>query len=66
MMITNTWYKYKGDWYYLNADGVMCQSQLVENSGKIYAVDADGKMIIEPVKLTPDQDGALQYPGLVK
>ena len=64
MMITNTWYKYKGDWYYLNADGVMCRSQLVENSGKIYAVDADGKMITEQVTLTPDQDGALQYPGL--
>jgi hypothetical protein len=44
----------------------MCQSQLVENSGKIYAVDADGKMITEPVKLTPDQDGVLQWPGLVK
>jgi hypothetical protein len=43
----------------------MCQSQLVENSGKIYAVDSDGKMITEPVTLKPDQDGALQYPGLL-
>ena len=66
MMITNTWYKYKQAWYYLNADGSMCKSQLVENSGKIYAVDAEGRVITEPVKLTPDQDGALQYPGLVK
>ena len=66
MMVINTWYKYNGDWYYLGPNGVMCRSQLVENSGKIYAVDADGKMITEAVKLTPDQDGALQYPGLVK
>lgn len=66
IMVTNTWYKYNSAWYYLGSDGVMCKSQLVENSGKIYAVDVDGKMITEPVKLTPDQDGALQYPGLVK
>ncbi|WP_124067375.1 peptidoglycan recognition family protein [Clostridium sp. E02] len=66
MMITNTWYKYKQAWYYLNADGSICKSQLVENSGKIYAVDAEGRVITEPVNLIPDQDGALQYPGLVK
>jgi len=41
--------------------GAMCKSQRVENSGKIYAVSADGKMITEPVTLTPDRDGALQY-----
>ncbi len=64
MMVTNTWYKYNDEWYYLGPDGAMCQSQLVENSGKIYAVDKDGKMITEPVTLTPDQDGALQWPGL--
>lgn len=64
IMVTNTWYHYNGAWYYLGPDGVMCQSQLVENSGKIYAVDKDGKMITEPVTLTPDQDGALQWPGL--
>ncbi len=64
IMVTNTWYQYKGDWYYLGPDGAMCQSQLVQNSGKIYAVDSNGKMITEPVTLMPDQDGALQYPGL--
>ena len=64
MMVTNTWYKYNGAWYYLGPEGAMCKSQLVENSGKIYAVDKDGKMITEPVMLTPDQDGALQWPGL--
>ena len=26
----------------------------------------DGHMVTEPVMLTPDQDGALQYPGLSK
>uniref|UniRef100_UPI003260FA25 hypothetical protein n=1 Tax=Clostridium sp. NkU-1 TaxID=1095009 RepID=UPI003260FA25 len=63
-MIASKWYKYNGDWYYLGADGAMCASRLVESSGKIYAVDVNGKMITEPVTLTPDQDGALQYPGL--
>lgn len=66
IMVTNTWYKYNEAWYYLGPDGTMCQSQLVENSGKIYAVDADGKMITKPVTLTPSNDGALQYPGLAK
>jgi glucan-binding YG repeat protein len=63
-MVTNTWYQYNEAWYYLGPDGAMCKSQLVENSGKIYALDTDGKMITEPVKLTPDQAGALQYSGL--
>ena len=66
IMVTNIWYQYNKAWYYLGPDGAMCQSQLVTNSGKIYAVDADGKMVTEPLTLTPDQDGALQYPGLVK
>ncbi|WP_124067522.1 CHAP domain-containing protein [Clostridium sp. E02] len=66
MRVTNTWYKYNGAWYYLGPDGSMCQSQFVENSGKIYAVDTDGKMVTEPVTLTPDQDGALQYPGMAE
>lgn len=65
MMVTNIWYKYDSAWYYLGTDGAMCTSQLVENSGKIYAVNSEGKMITEQVTLTPDQDGALQYPGLV-
>ena len=34
-------------------------------SGKWYYLDDDdGRMATEPVVLTPDQDGALQYPGL--
>jgi hypothetical protein len=60
MMVTDTWYQYKGDWYYLGSDGAMCRSQLIASSGKIYAVDKDGKMITEPVTLIPGQDGALQ------
>ena len=66
IMVVNTWYQYNSAWYYLGSDGAMCQSQLVADSGKIYAVDAAGKMVTEPVTITPDQDGALQYPGLVK
>lgn len=66
IMVTNTWYQYNGGWFYLGPDGVMCTSQLVESSGNIYAVDSDGKMTTKPVILTPDDNGALQYPGLVK
>lgn len=65
IMVTNTWYHYNNAWYYLGPDGAMYHSQLVENSGRIYAVDAGGKMITEPVTLTPDQYGALRYLGLV-
>ena len=52
LMVHDTWYQYKGDWYYLGSDGAM------------YIMDEDGKMLTEPVTLTPDQDGALQWPGL--
>jgi N-acetylmuramoyl-L-alanine amidase len=65
-MVTNTWYRYNETWYYLGPDGAMCTSQLVANSGKVYAVDKNGKMVTEPLILSPDQDGALRYPGLVK
>jgi glucan-binding YG repeat protein len=34
--------------------------------GKWYYLGEDGKMAIDPITLTPDQDGALQYPGLIK
>lgn len=34
--------------------------------GKWYIMDEDGKMLTEPVTLTPDKDGALQYPGLAE
>lgn len=64
IMVTNTWYQYNQAWYYLGPDGTMCKSQLVASSGKIYAVDSDGKMITEPMTLTPDQDGVLQSIGL--
>jgi len=66
IMVTNTWYQYNDAWYFLGPDGAMCKSQLVSDSGKIYAVDVDGKMITEPVTLAPDQDGALQYPELAQ
>ena len=65
VMVTNTWYRYKDDWYYLGADGAMVKG-LQAIDGKWYYLDQDGKMAIDPVMLTPDQDGALQYPGLAK
>lgn len=63
MMVRNMWYQYKGAWYYLGDDGAMCRGQVTVD-GKWYIMDNAGRMIVEPVVLTPDQDGALQYPGL--
>lgn len=57
-------YLHYENWYYLGADGAMCTSKLVAEFNKVYVVDSDGKMITEPVTLTPDQDGALVYKGL--
>ena len=64
-MVTNTWYQYEGYWYYLGVDGAMVKG-LKAVDGKWYYLDQDGKMATDPVVLTPDQDGALQYPGLPK
>ncbi len=63
MMVHNTWYRYKDAWYYLGGDGAMCTGQVTVD-GKWYIMDNAGRMIVEPVTLTPDQDGAMQYPGL--
>lgn len=63
MMVHDTWYRYNGDWYYLGSDGAMVKG-LQTVSGKWYYLDEDGRMATEPVVLTPDQDGALQHPGL--
>lgn len=64
IMVTNTWYKYNEAWYYLGPDGAMCKSQLVADSGKVYAVDADGKMVTGKILLSTLNDGALCYNGL--
>lgn len=63
IMVKNVWYQYNGGWYYLGADGAMLKG-LQDISGRWYYLDQNGKMATEPVTLTPDQDGALQYPGL--
>ena len=63
MMVHDTWYRYNSDWYYLGLDGAMVKG-LQTVSGKWYYLDDDGRMATEPVVLTPNQDGALQYPGL--
>lgn len=65
LMVTDTWYMYKGNWYYMGADGAMVKG-LQEVNGEWYYLDRDGKMATEPVLLTPNEDGALQYPGLAK
>jgi hypothetical protein len=63
IMVTNTWYQYNKAWYYIGPDGAMCRSQLVAETGKVFAIDSDGKMVTEPVTLTPDQNGVLKYKG---
>ena len=63
-MVHDVWYSYQGSWYYLGPDGAMCTG-LQTVDGKWYYLDQDGRMATDPVTLTPDQDGALQYPGLV-
>ena len=64
--MSNKWYKYMGEWYYLGSDGAMLKACLMEQYGKWYYLDPDGKMASKPITLTPDMDGALQFPGLAK
>ena len=65
IMVTDTWYKYKGNWYYLGTDGAMVKG-LQAVDGQWYYLDQDGKMVMQPVTFTPGPDGALQYPGLAE
>jgi len=65
VMVTSTWYQYKGEWYYLGADGAMVKG-LHTSGGKWYYLDQDGKMATKEVVLTPGDDGALKYPGLTE
>lgn len=64
-MLHDTWYLYKGEWYYLGSSGAMSKG-LISVDGKYYAMDSDGSMITEPVILTPDKNGALKYSGLAE
>ncbi len=63
LMVRNVWYMHNGSWYYLGSDGAMAKG-LQTIDGKWYYLDESGRMATEPVTLTPDQDGALQMPGL--
>ena len=63
MMVHDVWYQYKGSWYYLGSDGAMVKG-LQTIGGKWYYMDTEGRMATKPVVLTPDQNGALKYPGL--
>ena len=62
-MVHDVWYQYKGSWYYLGSDGAMVKG-LQTIGGKWYYMDTEGRMATKPVVLTPDQNGALKYPGL--
>jgi len=35
----------------------MLKGTLITESGKVYCLDGEGKMVVEPVTLTPDKDG---------
>ena len=50
-------------WYYLGSDGAMVKG-LQTIGGKWNYMDTEGRMATKPVVLTPDQNGALKYPGL--
>jgi len=63
MMVANVWYMHNGHWYYLGADGAMLKG-LQDINGKWYYLNENGEMATEPVTLTPDKDGALQYPSI--
>lgn len=65
LMVTNIWYQHQGAWYYMGSDGAMTKG-LQDMNGKWYYMGSDGKMAVDPVILTPDQDGALQYSGLAQ
>lgn len=65
MMVRNVWYQYHGHWYYLGSDGKMCDG-LTTVDGKWYYLNEDGIMATEPIVLTPDKNGALQYPKLAQ
>ena len=54
-----------GIWYYLGWDGAMVNG-LPTIWGKWYYLDEDGRMATEPVVLTLQKDGALQYPKLTE
>lgn len=65
MMVSDVWYQYKGHWYYLGSDGSMVKGQQTID-GKWYCLGEDGSMIMEPITLTPDNDGSLRWSGLLK
>ena len=65
MMVHDVWYQYKDAWYYLGSNGAMCKGQITVD-GKWYIMDNAGRMIVDPVTLTPGGDGALRWPGLAE
>jgi len=64
-MVSNIWYEYKGNWYYLGSDGAMVKG-LLQADGKWYFMNDNGEMVTEPIVLEPDDNGALKYPGLAE
>ena len=65
IMVHNVWYQYKGHWYYLGRDGAMVKG-LQTISGKWYYLDEGRPDGNGTGVLTPQKDGALQYPKLTE
>ena len=61
-MVHDTWYQYKDHWYYLGSDGAMVTGQQTID-GKWYIMDSQGRLVMDPVVLIPDPEGALYWPG---
>lgn len=61
-MVHDTWYQYKDHWYYLGSDGAMVTGQQTID-GKWYILDSQGRLVMDPVVLIPDREGALHWPG---
>jgi len=55
------WVAYGGSTRSQVCPGAMVKGQQASD-GKWYYLDHEGKMATDPVMLTPDLDGALQYP----
>lgn len=64
-MITDKWYEYNNEWYYLGPDGAMLKGQQTINGEWFYFLE-DGEMSSEPVILKPADNGALKFAGLAQ
>ena len=65
IMVHNVWYQYKGT-LVLSGKGWRYGERTADHQREWYYLDEDGRMATEPVVLTLQKDGALQYPKLTE